>query len=71
MKTVAAISFRDNQSLSMDIEDVRRAEVTAPIQTDDGIWCCELLVRTAHGTVALQMTASDPDRLIVRLPELE
>ncbi|CAA7622034.1 conserved hypothetical protein [Magnetospirillum sp. LM-5] len=71
MKTVAAISFRDNHSLSMDIEDVRRAEVTVPIQAQDGTWCCELLLRTAHGTVALQMTADEPEHLVVHGPQLE
>ncbi|WP_254431042.1 hypothetical protein [Magnetospirillum sp. LM-5] len=55
----------------MDIEDVRRAEVTVPIQAQDGTWCCELLLRTAHGTVALQMTADEPEHLVVHGPQLE
>jgi len=38
MKTVAAISFRDNHSLSMDVDSVSRIEVTRPNQIEDGLW---------------------------------
>jgi hypothetical protein len=71
MKTVAAISFRDNHSLSMDIEGVTRIESSLPVQIDDGTWCCELLVRTITGTVALQLTADSADQLQVHVPVLE
>lgn len=65
MKTVAQISFRDNHSLSMDVDRVSRVEVSAPIQLENGQWCCEMLVRSNHGTVALQLTADDPKKLQV------
>lgn len=71
MKTVAAISFRDNHSVSMDVEAVRRVEVTAPAQLDDGLWYCELLIRSANGTVALQLLADDLDKLQVHPVGLE
>jgi hypothetical protein len=63
MKTVAAISFLDNHSLTMDVENVSRIEITAPTQLDDKMWCCELLVRTPHGIVALNMVSDDPAKL--------
>jgi hypothetical protein len=65
MKTVAAISFRDNHSLSMDVDSVSRIEVTRPNQIEDGLWYCELLIRSANGTVALQLLADDPEKLAV------
>lgn len=65
MKTVAAISFRSDHSLSMDVEDVRRVEIGPPTQLDDGSWGAELLVRSSHGVVAIQLQAESPDRLRV------
>ena len=64
-KTVAAISFRDNHSLSMDVEAVSRIEMTRPLQLDEGLWTCEMLVRSANGTIALQLLADSPDALRV------
>ncbi|MEW5728549.1 MAG: hypothetical protein AB1918_12045 [Pseudomonadota bacterium] len=66
MKTVAAISFRNDHSLSMDVEDVHRIEIGPPIQLDDGSWGAELLVRGAHGVVAIQLQADSPERLRVQ-----
>jgi hypothetical protein len=63
MKTVAAISFLDNHSLSMDVEGVNKITLGAPIQLDEASWCCELLIRTTNGTVALQLVADSPDQL--------
>ncbi|MBI5165137.1 MAG: hypothetical protein HY985_14705 [Magnetospirillum sp.] len=71
MKTVAAISFRDNHSLSMDVEAVNRVEASAPIQIEDGTWSCELLIRSAYGTVALQLLADAPEKLRVNQGVLE
>lgn len=71
MKTVAAISFRDNHSVSMDVEAVSRIEVSAPIRLEDGSWCCEMLVRSSHGTVALQLLADSPEKLKVEPQGLE
>lgn len=71
MKTVAAISFRDNHSVSMDVEAVSLIEVSTAIQLEDGSWCCEMLVRSANGTVALQLLADDPSKLKVMQQGLE
>lgn len=68
MKTVAAISFRDNHSMTMDIEQVSRIEITAPTELEEGVWCCELLIRTANGIVALNMLADEADQLQVVCP---
>ncbi|MGE5514181.1 MAG: hypothetical protein ACM31D_00010 [Bacteroidota bacterium] len=65
MKTVAAISFRDNHSVSMDVDGVNHVEATVPTQVEDGLWYCELLIRSANGTVALQLLADDPAKLRV------
>lgn len=71
MKTVAAISFRDNHSVSMDVEAVNYMEVTPPVAVEDGVWYCELLIRSANGTVALQLVADDPAKLRVVSQGLE
>lgn len=71
MKTVAAISFRDNHSVSMDVEAVNRVETTIPVQLDETLWCCELLIRSANGTVALQLLSDDPNKLRVEAQGLE
>ena len=71
MKTVAAISFRDNHSLSMDVDGVSHLEVSKPIQLEDGTWCAEMLIHSANGTVALQLLADDPSKLEVRQPGLD
>jgi hypothetical protein len=65
MKTVASISFRDNKSVSMDVEGVNAIEMGVPLEVEPGTWFCELLIRTAHGTVALQLTADDPEKFLV------
>lgn len=68
MSTVAAISFRNNQSLSMDIEAVSRIEMGSPIEVEDGVWCCEMLVRSSNGVVALQLLSDNPEKLKVPAP---
>lgn len=65
MKTVAAISFRDNHSVSMDVDGVSHVGVSVPTQVEEGLWYCELLIRSANGTVALQLLADSPDKLQV------
>lgn len=71
MKTVAAISFRDNHSVSMDVDAVSQVTATMPAQLEDGLWYCELLIRSANGTVALQLLADDPAKLKVDTQGLE
>lgn len=65
MKTVAAISFLDNHSLSMDVDSVNCIQVTRPTALEDGLWYCELLIRSANGTIALQLVGADPENLAV------
>jgi len=65
MQTVAAISFRDNHSLSMDVEGVTRIEISPPREVDSGVWFCELMVRNESGTVVLNLVSDDPSKLQV------
>ncbi|KIL97096.1 hypothetical protein CCC_00157 [Paramagnetospirillum magnetotacticum MS-1] len=60
---VAAISFNDNHSLSMDVEGVRSIGAAQPLELEDGSWFMELLIRTGNGTVALQLVAESRDKL--------
>ncbi|MDO8605048.1 MAG: hypothetical protein Q7R40_00795 [Phaeospirillum sp.] len=62
---VAAISFNDNHSISMDVEGVTYVGTAAPIELDDGTWFVELLVRTDSGTIALQLVADSPEKLVI------
>lgn len=71
MQTVAAISFRDNHSLSMDVENVSLIEISTPREVDNGVWFCELMVRNAGGTVVLNLVADSPDKLQVVTQTLE
>lgn len=66
MKTVAAISFRDNHSISMDVEAVSSIELGAPLELEDGTWFCEMIVRSGNGIISLQMLADDPERFAVQ-----
>ena len=71
MQTVAAISFRDNHSLSMDVENVIRIEISSAREVDAGVWFCELLVRSEHGTVVMNLLTDDPAKLRVVTQSLE
>ncbi len=71
MKTVAAISFNDNHSLSMDIEGVTGIEVGPPLELEAGLWTCEILIRSGNGTVALQLLGESPESLDVAPPPVE
>jgi hypothetical protein len=66
---VASVCFLDNRSISMDIENVHAIESGVPMRLGENEWFCELLIRTATGTVALQMLADHPDRFFVRMPD--
>lgn len=66
-KAVAAITFNDNRSLSMDVESVVRLEAGQPMDLGDGEhWFVELLIRTDHGTIAIQLLSNDKQNLRVR-----
>lgn len=71
MQTVAAISFRDNHSLSMDVENVSLIEISTPREVDNGVWFCELMVRSESGTVVLNLVADEPGKLQVVTQSLE
>ncbi|RAU23136.1 hypothetical protein CU669_02940 [Paramagnetospirillum kuznetsovii] len=62
---LAAISFNDNHSVSMDVEGVTYIGTGAPLALDDGTWFLELLIRTKSGTVALQLVADTPEELAI------
>lgn len=62
---VAAISFNDNHSISMDIEGVTHIGTATPLELDDGTWFLELLIRTNSGTIALQLVADTPEKLAI------
>ena len=68
-KTVASVCFLDNHSISMDVEQVSSIEMGAPMQVDDGTWFCEIIIRSANGTLALQMLADSPERFAVQEQE--
>jgi len=68
-KTVASVSFLDNRSISMDMEQVVGIELGAPIEIEPGQWFCELIIRSTNGTVALQMLADAPERFAVESPD--
>jgi len=65
-KTVASVSFLDNRSISMDVEEVIQIEMGAPMEVEPGNWFCEMLVRTANGTLAIQLLGDDPERFRIR-----
>ncbi len=68
MKTVAALSFRDNHSVSMDVENVHTIEMSPPLAVEDGAWACEMIIRTNNGFVAIQLLADSPDAFDVIHP---
>lgn len=67
-KTVASVSFLDNQSISMDVDAVQSISVGPPLAIGDGQWFCELIVRSANGTLAVQMLADSPERFMLHAP---
>lgn len=65
MKTVAAVSFHDNHSISMDVDSVQEIVLGRPMQLSDDQWFCELVIHTENGKVALQLLADDPSKFKV------
>lgn len=63
MKAVAAISFLNNHSVSMDVEDVLRIEMTEPLEVGDGTWVRTLIIRSVQGIVELNLTGTSRDGL--------
>jgi len=69
-KTVASVSFHSNQNLSMDVDEVQGINMSAPMKLGEGQWFCELIVRSANGTLAVQMLAAEPAAFAFDLPEI-
>ncbi len=69
-RAVAAITFNDNRSMSVDVESVTRIHSGQPMDVGDGEhWFLELIIRTETGTVALQLLSGDKDKLRIDSPE--
>ena len=68
-KTVASVSFHDNHSLSLDIEQVLGIEMGTPIELEEGQWFCEVIVRSHNGNLSVQMIAENPERFRVEVPQ--
>jgi hypothetical protein len=66
MKTVASISFLNNHSLSMDMENIHQVEITHPMEVEAGLWTVSLMIRGDSGTVAIQLLADSPEKLLVK-----
>jgi hypothetical protein len=69
-KTVASVSFHSNHNLSMDVDEVQDISMSAPMQLNEGQWFCEMIVRSANGTLAVQMLAHDPSCFSFVMPEI-
>lgn len=63
-KAVAAITFNDNRSMSVDIEGVTRIQGGQPMDLGGGeTWFREIIIRTDRGSVAIQLLADDSEKL--------
>ncbi len=60
--TVASISFTSDRGISMDVEGVRGIAMGQPTRMDENVWCCDLIIRTDNGNIAMQMVAEAPER---------
>jgi hypothetical protein len=68
-KTVASVSFHSNHNLSMDVDEVQGISMSAPMKLGEGQWFCELIIRSANGTLAVQMLAHEPAAFAFKMPE--
>ena len=68
-KTVASVSFHSNHNLSMDVDEVLGISVSAPMKLAEGQWFCEVIVRSANGTLAVNMLSDDPEKFTFECPE--
>lgn len=65
MKTVSSISIQDNQSMSVDVEDVEQIDVNSPVNLGDNFFC-EIIVRTKNGVISLNLLSDSEEALQVR-----
>jgi hypothetical protein len=68
-KTVASVSFHSNHNLSMDVDEVQGISMSTPMKIAEGQWFCEMIVRSANGTLAVNMLADDPAKFAFELPD--
>ena len=68
-KTVASVSFNSNHNLSMDVDEVQGISMGTPMKVGDDTWFCEMIVRSANGTVVVNMLADDPSKFSFELPD--
>lgn len=68
-KTVASVSFHSNHNLSMDVDEVQGISIGAPMKVAEGQWFCEMIVRSANGTLAINMLADEPNKFAFELPD--
>lgn len=68
-KTVASVSFHSNHNLSMDVDEVQGISMSVPMKIGEGQWFCEMIVRSANGTLAVNMLADDPAKFSFELPD--
>jgi len=68
-KTVASVSFHSNHNLSMDVDEVQGISMSTPMKLGEGQWFCEVIVRSANGTLAVNMLADDPSKFAFELPD--
>ena len=68
-KTVASVSFNSNHNLSMDVDEVQGISMGTPMKVGEGQWFCEMIVRSANGTVVVNMLADDPSKFAFELPD--
>jgi hypothetical protein len=68
-KTVASVSFNSNHNLSMDVDEVQGISMSTPMLLGEGQWFCEMIIRSANGTVAVQMLSANPGNFAFELPD--
>ncbi len=68
-KTVASVSFHSNHNLSMDVDEVQDISLGTPMKLAEGQWFCEMIVRSANGTLVVNMLADDPSKFAFELPD--
>lgn len=69
-KTVASVSFHSNHNLSMDVDEVQGISIGTPMKLAEGQWFCEMIIRSANGTLAINMLADDPSKFAFDPPDL-
>jgi hypothetical protein len=67
-KTVASVSFNSNHNLSMDVDEVLGISMGQPMKVAENQWFCEMIVRSANGTVVVNMLTDDPGKFAFELP---